>query len=119
VCPLTDWLSKGELQGISLVLISNISNEILEKWDFEIQTVPADGDTTVTGRKKEYGKKELAEIQKGIRNVMRQSERVYLHFEHCPLSLSLSNCGIAFFIFDFCSYGDSNFSAIAGSSLCV
>jgi len=69
---LEKWLGRGDLQGISLVLISTISNEILEKWDFEIQTVPCDGDTTVTGRKREYGKKELAEIQKGIRNVMRQ-----------------------------------------------
>ncbi|CAL8140931.1 unnamed protein product [Orchesella dallaii] len=70
---LEGWLSKGELKGVSLVITSAISGENLEKWDFDIQTVnPTDGDTTITGRQREYGKKELSEIQKGIRNVMRQ-----------------------------------------------
>ncbi|ODM90508.1 Mitotic spindle assembly checkpoint protein MAD2A [Orchesella cincta] len=70
---LEGWLSRGELRGVSLLILSAITGENLEKWDFDIQTVnPADGDTTITGRQKEYGKKELAEIQKGIRNVMRQ-----------------------------------------------
>jgi len=69
---LEKWLGKGELKGVSLVITSAITGEHLEKWDFDIQTVPTEGDTTITGRKRDYGKKELAEIQKGIRNVMRQ-----------------------------------------------
>ncbi|CAG7815513.1 unnamed protein product [Allacma fusca] len=69
---LENWLAHGELRGVSLVITSALTGEHLEKWDFEIHTVPTDGDTTITGKKREYGKKELAEIQKGIRNVMRQ-----------------------------------------------
>jgi len=69
---LENWLSRGQLKGVSLVITSAITGEHLEKWDFDIHTVPQDGDVTITGRKREYGKKELSEIQKGIRNVMRQ-----------------------------------------------
>ena len=47
---LIDWLVKGHLKGLSLVLISSLTGETLEKWDFDIQTVCAgDGDVTVTG----------------------------------------------------------------------
>jgi hypothetical protein len=38
------------LKGLSLVIISSLTGETLEKWDFEINTVNAtDGDVTVTG----------------------------------------------------------------------
>jgi len=42
-------LANGELKGLSMVITSAITGEHLEKWDFQINTVPMDGDTTITG----------------------------------------------------------------------
>jgi len=44
-----EWLAKGQLQKLSLIIISAVTGENLEKWDFEVKMVPMDGDSTITG----------------------------------------------------------------------
>jgi mitotic spindle assembly checkpoint protein MAD2 len=38
IAPPPDWLEKGLLQRLVLVVTSAYSNEVLERWTFEVQT---------------------------------------------------------------------------------
>lgn len=64
---MTDWLEKGLLQRLVLVVTSAYSNEVLERWTFEVQTDKA---TLDGGPPPEKPEKEItAEIQAIIRQI--------------------------------------------------
>ena len=37
-CAFTDWLVRGELQKMVLVITSSETREVLERWTFDLQT---------------------------------------------------------------------------------
>ncbi|KIY97980.1 Mitotic spindle assembly checkpoint protein MAD2A [Monoraphidium neglectum] len=64
---MTDWLEKGLLQRLVLVVTSAFTGEVLERWTFEVQTDEA---TLNGGAAPEKPEKEItAEIQAIIRQI--------------------------------------------------
>lgn len=35
---MKDWVEKGQLQRVSLVLISAVTDEVVEQWSFKVET---------------------------------------------------------------------------------
>ncbi|GLG95510.1 hypothetical protein R5R35_003110 [Gryllus longicercus] len=66
---IEDWLVKKKVERITLVINDVKTKETLERWDFKVQYEVG---VTVGKEGEETGKKELKEIQKEIRDVLRQ-----------------------------------------------
>uniref|UniRef100_A0A803L126 HORMA domain-containing protein n=1 Tax=Chenopodium quinoa TaxID=63459 RepID=A0A803L126_CHEQI len=60
---LSEWLEAGKLQRIVLVIMSKSTNEVLERWNFSIET---DNEVVETGEKSDK------EIMREIQAIMRQ-----------------------------------------------
>ncbi|KAL1828684.1 hypothetical protein DCAR_0207929 [Daucus carota subsp. sativus] len=63
---LSEWLEAGKLQRIVLVIMSKATNEVLERWNFSIQT---DEEVVEKGVSREKSDKE---IMREIQAIMRQ-----------------------------------------------
>ncbi|KAK1377359.1 mitotic spindle checkpoint protein MAD2 [Heracleum sosnowskyi] len=63
---LSEWLEAGKLQRIVLVIMSKATNEVLERWNFSIQT---DSEVVEKGVSREKSDKE---IMREIQAIMRQ-----------------------------------------------
>ncbi|KAK8526342.1 hypothetical protein V6N12_020815 [Hibiscus sabdariffa] len=63
---LSEWLEAGKLQRVVLVIMSKASNEVLERWNFSIET---DGEVVEKGVSREKSDKE---IMREIQAIMRQ-----------------------------------------------
>ncbi|GLJ05503.1 hypothetical protein SUGI_0019180 [Cryptomeria japonica] len=63
---LAEWLEKGKLQRIVLVIMSNATSEVMERWNFTIHT---DKDVVEKGGSREKSDKE---IMREIQAIMRQ-----------------------------------------------
>ncbi|XP_038694277.1 mitotic spindle checkpoint protein MAD2 isoform X1 [Tripterygium wilfordii] len=61
-----EWLEEGKLQRIVLVIMSKVSSEVLERWNFSIET---DGEVVEKGVSREKSDKE---IMREIQAIMRQ-----------------------------------------------
>ncbi|XP_069689926.1 mitotic spindle assembly checkpoint protein MAD2A [Periplaneta americana] len=66
---IKEWLVQKKMQKISLVISNSNTKEVLERWDFNVEYEGA-GNAVENGV--EVGKKDLAIIQKEIRDVLRQ-----------------------------------------------
>ena len=62
------WIEEGALMEVILVLISVESGETLERWAFSIEQ----GDELEKAKRGEEVEVDVAEIQKGIKDVVRQ-----------------------------------------------
>ncbi|CAA6664165.1 unnamed protein product [Spirodela intermedia] len=60
---LSEWLENGKLQRIVLVIMSKATSEVLERWNFSVET---DGEVVETGEKSDK------EIMREIQVIMRQ-----------------------------------------------
>lgn len=89
ICSLvTEWLTKEQIQQLSLV-ISNVSTqEVLERWDFKIEYEVKKSD--VNGEEV-TGNKDIKVIQKEIKDVLRQicASVSFLPLLDCPCSFDL------------------------------
>nr|CAN73237.1 hypothetical protein VITISV_030093 [Vitis vinifera] len=63
---LSEWLETGKLQRVVLVIMSKATNEVLERWNFSIET---DGEVVENGVSREKSDKE---IMREIQAIMRQ-----------------------------------------------
>ncbi|KAH7515553.1 hypothetical protein FEM48_Zijuj10G0039000 [Ziziphus jujuba var. spinosa] len=63
---LSEWLEAGKLQRVVLVIMSKATNEVLERWNFSIET---DGEVVEKGASREKSDKE---IMREIQAIMRQ-----------------------------------------------
>ncbi|KAF9673697.1 hypothetical protein SADUNF_Sadunf10G0051200 [Salix dunnii] len=63
---LTEWLETGKLQRVVLVIMSKPTNEVLERWNFSIET---DSEVVEKGVSREKSDKE---IMREIQAIMRQ-----------------------------------------------
>ncbi|XP_078439801.1 DNA-binding HORMA family protein [Wolffia australiana] len=63
---ISEWLEKGSLQRIVLVIMSKATSEVLERWNFSVET---DGEVVETGASREKSDKE---IMREIQVIMRQ-----------------------------------------------
>ncbi|CAK9316494.1 unnamed protein product [Citrullus colocynthis] len=63
---LSEWLEAGKLQRVVLVIMSKSNNEVLERWNFRIET---DGEVVEQGVSREKSDKE---IMREIQAIMRQ-----------------------------------------------
>ncbi|GFZ00005.1 DNA-binding HORMA family protein [Actinidia rufa] len=63
---LSDWLESGKLQRVVLVIMSKATNEVLERWNFSIET---DNEVLEKGVAREKSDKE---IMREIQAIMRQ-----------------------------------------------
>ncbi|XP_074295674.1 mitotic spindle checkpoint protein MAD2 [Silene latifolia] len=63
---LSEWLESGKLQRVVLVIMSKATNEVLERWNFSIET---DSEVVEKGVSKEKSDKE---IMREIQAIMRQ-----------------------------------------------
>uniref|UniRef100_A0A0E0KS27 Mitotic spindle checkpoint protein MAD2 n=1 Tax=Oryza punctata TaxID=4537 RepID=A0A0E0KS27_ORYPU len=63
---LSEWLEAGKLQRIVLVIMSKATSEVLERWNFSIQTDPEVVDKGVIKEKSDK------EIMREIQAIMRQ-----------------------------------------------
>ncbi|XP_062543136.1 mitotic spindle assembly checkpoint protein MAD2A [Armigeres subalbatus] len=70
LCQVQDWLSRNEVEKISMVITNVHTKEVLECWDFKVQNEPGDGPKI--DPKNPTSSKELKKIQAEIRDVMRQ-----------------------------------------------
>ncbi|XP_047317925.1 mitotic spindle checkpoint protein MAD2 isoform X1 [Impatiens glandulifera] len=68
---LSEWLETGKLQRIVLVIMSKATNEVLERWNFSIET---DGEVVEEGLKSDSVSREKSdkEIMREIQAIMRQ-----------------------------------------------
>lgn len=64
--PRAEWLEAGKLQRIVLVIMSKATSEVLERWNFSIQTDPEVVDKGVIKEKSDK------EIMREIQAIMRQ-----------------------------------------------
>ncbi|KAG6757220.1 hypothetical protein POTOM_037525 [Populus tomentosa] len=62
----TEWLEAGKLQRVVLVIMSKATNEVLERWNFSIET---DAEVVEKGLSREKSDKE---IMREIQAIMRQ-----------------------------------------------
>ncbi|WVZ05498.1 hypothetical protein V8G54_018844 [Vigna mungo] len=72
---ISEWLEAGKLQRVVLVIMSKATSEVLERWNFSIET---DGDVVEKGVSREKSDKE---IMREIQAIMRQiasTEQDYL-----------------------------------------
>lgn len=71
-----EWLEQRKVHKISLVITNVNTKEVLEKWDFKVDYEKETSNNTSnngeTGKLPEIGTKDLATIQKEIREVIRQ-----------------------------------------------
>ncbi|KAK7850057.1 mitotic spindle checkpoint protein mad2 [Quercus suber] len=102
---LSEWLEAGKLQRIVLVIMSKATNEVLERWNFSIET---DSEVVEKGVSREKSDKE---IMREIQAIMRQiaSSITYLPCldEACKNHTSFPNyfnCGV----FDVLAYTDKD-----------
>ncbi|CAL8993868.1 hypothetical protein GBA52_003329 [Prunus armeniaca] len=63
---LSEWLESGKLQRVVLVILSKATNEVLERWNFSIET---DNEVVEKGESREKSDKE---IMREIQAIMRQ-----------------------------------------------
>lgn len=87
---VTDWLSRNELDKVSMILTNANSKEILECWDFKVQCEPAtDGENVDPNNA--TSNKELKRIQSEIGSVMRQISATvsYLPLLDCICSFDI------------------------------
>ncbi|KAI4336622.1 hypothetical protein L6164_015124 [Bauhinia variegata] len=63
---LSEWLEAGKLQRVVLVIMSKATNEVLERWNFSIET---DSEVVEKGISREKSDKE---IMREIQAIMRQ-----------------------------------------------
>lgn len=70
LCQVQDWLSRNEVEKISMVITNVHTKEVLECWDFKVQNEPGDGPKIDPNNP--TSSKELKKIQAEIRDVMRQ-----------------------------------------------
>jgi hypothetical protein len=89
-----EWLEAGKLQRIVLVIMSKSTGEVLERWNFSIET---DNEVVKKGESREKSDKE---IMREIQAIMRQiaSSITYLPCLDEPCMLSLL---ILFYVFSF------------------
>lgn len=67
----TEWLSRNELDKVSLIITNAHTKEVLECWDFNVQSEPKiDGENVDPNNP--TSNKELKRIQQEIGSVMRQ-----------------------------------------------
>lgn len=69
--PNSEWLSRNELDKVSLIITNAHTKEVLECWDFKVQSeTQSDGENIDPNNPK--SSKELKRIQQEIGSVMRQ-----------------------------------------------
>ncbi|XP_020523467.1 mitotic spindle checkpoint protein MAD2 isoform X1 [Amborella trichopoda] len=114
---ISEWLESGKLQRVVLVIMSKASSEVLERWNFNIET---DNEVVEKGVSRAKSDKE---IMREIQAIMRQiaSSITYLPCldepckgkENASLSLSLSLslfmcCPFVSGVFDVLAYTDTD-----------
>ncbi|XP_033219488.1 mitotic spindle assembly checkpoint protein MAD2A [Belonocnema kinseyi] len=100
-----EWLEQKKVHKITLVITNVNTKEVLEKWDFKVDY--EDETANGTGNKEEHaimsdvGNKDIATIQKEIREVIRQITGTvsFLPLLDCPcsfdiLTYTVPDCGI-------------------------
>lgn len=85
-----DWLSRNELDKVSLIITNAHTKEILECWDFQVQSEPPTDEENVDP-KNPKSNKELKRIQQEIGSVMRQISATvsYLPLLDCICSFDI------------------------------
>lgn len=85
---VAEWLSKNELDKVSLVITNAHSKEVLECWEFQVQSEGAQENTDPNNPK---ANKELKRIQQEIGSVMRQISATvsYLPLLDCICSFDI------------------------------
>lgn len=83
----TDWMSKNELDKVSLVITNAHSKEVLECWEFQVQTEKNEN----SDPNNPTANKELKRIQQEIGSVMRQISATvsYLPLLDCICSFDI------------------------------
>ncbi|XP_043462757.1 mitotic spindle assembly checkpoint protein MAD2A [Leptopilina heterotoma] len=100
-----EWLEKRKIHKIALVITNVNTKEVLEKWEFKVEyenEVPNGSDNNGEGGKlPAIGTKDIATIQKEIREVIRQITGTvsFLPLLDCPcsfdiLTYTVADCGI-------------------------
>uniref|UniRef100_A0A2P2I0X2 Mitotic spindle assembly checkpoint protein MAD2A n=1 Tax=Hirondellea gigas TaxID=1518452 RepID=A0A2P2I0X2_9CRUS len=71
---IKDWLQKGQIQRLVLVVNSVCTKEVLERWDFNIESQLSESDNKKAQEDKDatVGEKDLKIIQNEMRDVIRQ-----------------------------------------------
>lgn len=67
---VSDWLSRNELDKVSMVITNAHTKEVLECWDFNVQCEPVNGENVDPNNS--TSNKDLKRIQQEIGSVMRQ-----------------------------------------------
>ncbi|CAH0520459.1 unnamed protein product [Peronospora belbahrii] len=82
---LSNWLLRGEVQKLVLVITGIETQEVLERWAFEVHSENGKGDSSTTASK---SKKEImAEIQAIIRQITASVSFLPLLEEQCAFDL--------------------------------
>lgn len=86
----SEWLSKNELDKVSLVITNAHSKEVLECWEFQVQSEEANAQEN-TDPNNPISNKELKRIQQEIGSVMRQISATvsYLPLLDCICSFDI------------------------------
>lgn len=86
---VVEWLSRNELEKISLIITNVHTKEVLECWDFKLQNEPAEGPEIDPNNP--TSSKELKRIQLEISSVMRQISATvsYLPLIDCICSFDI------------------------------
>lgn len=86
---ITEWLSRNELEKISLIITNVHTKEVLECWEFKLQNEPSEG--TDIDPNNPTSSKELKRIQMEISSVMRQISATvsYLPLLDCICSFDI------------------------------
>ncbi|KAA0202586.1 hypothetical protein HAZT_HAZT006518 [Hyalella azteca] len=69
---IKDWLEKGQIKRLVLVINSVATKEVLERWDFQIDCEATAQHNDNDVKKEAVGEKDLKLIQREMRDVIRQ-----------------------------------------------
>ncbi|ROT60938.1 mitotic spindle assembly checkpoint protein MAD2A [Penaeus vannamei] len=86
---IKDWLEQGNIQRLVLAVSNVDTQQVLERWDFDIQHEPGFGPQSIKEAK--VGSKDLKVIQKEMRDVIRQitASVTFLPLLDCVCSFDL------------------------------
>ncbi|KAK9511551.1 hypothetical protein O3M35_000185 [Rhynocoris fuscipes] len=86
---IKDWLLKGKVKQLSLVITNLANKEVLERWDFKLQYEETISNETDID--KPIGTKDIKVIQSEIRDVLRQicSSVSFLPLLDCPCAFDI------------------------------
>ncbi|CAI5731859.1 unnamed protein product [Peronospora destructor] len=81
---LSNWIVKGEVQKMVLVITGIETHEVLERWAFEVHSENGTGDSAISSKSK---KEIMAEIQAIIRQITASVSFLPLLEEQCAFDL--------------------------------